>query len=330
MINGGRVLPGESSFPSLFVLYYSKLLRFFCFSDKDTISKDKDDNNNNNNNGEKIVAVDNKNDEERMPRNEASLSPCTPGKTSIAAAKKKTPPVVATLEKDMKTMSVAAGPTSKFVPFNFNHRYIICMTETTYLDDGCHQVYYDYLVNMQVVENFNVTVAEDDLTLKLQGKTQGDLRARSRAEFDVSYANSCVIMSGFCSTVNAIIKTVGPDIDNVRSTGQVNPLPFACRGNQGMQIMWHEGDDALQGKLYHNIHIDANAKHQMMPSSGLLSCLRRSRGRAPCAMKTRGFAAAQRTRAAIAPCPHTQVLHIVPEETMKTSVVVGFVLLLVV
>lgn len=125
-------------------------------------------------------------------------------------------------------------------------------------------------MNTQVVENFNVTVAEDGLTLKLQVKIPRsfiDLGARSRAEFDVSYANSCVIMSGFRSTVDAIVKTVGPDFDNVWSVGQVDPLQFACHGNPGsMQIMWHEGDEFLRGKLYHDIHIDdANAKHQMMP-----------------------------------------------------------------
>ncbi len=92
-----------------------------------------------------------------------------------------------------------------------------------------------------------------------------DLGARARAEFDVSYANSCVIMSGFCSTVNAIVRTVGPDFDNVWSAGQINPLPFACRGNPDMQIMWHEGNDALRGKLNYDDRIDDDAKHQMMP-----------------------------------------------------------------
>ncbi len=31
-----------------------------------------------------------------------------------------------------------------------------------------------------------------------------------------------------------------------------------------MQIMWHEGDDTLRIKLYHNNRIDVDAKHQMM------------------------------------------------------------------
>jgi hypothetical protein len=32
-----------------------------------------------------------------------------------------------------------------------------------------------------------------------------------------------------------------------------------------MQIMWHEGNDALQGKLNYDDCIDDDAKHQMMP-----------------------------------------------------------------
>jgi hypothetical protein len=67
---------------------------------------------------------------------------------------------------------------------------------TTYLEDGSRQVYYDYLVNTQAGENFNVTVSEDGLSLKLQAKIPRafiDLGARAKAEFDVSYANSCVI-----------------------------------------------------------------------------------------------------------------------------------------
>jgi hypothetical protein len=72
-------------------------------------------------------------------------------------------------------------------------------------------------------------------------------------------------MSGFCSTVDDIVKTVGPDFDNIWSQGQFDPLPFACRGNPAMQIMWHEGDKALRIKLQRNHRIDDNAKHQMMP-----------------------------------------------------------------
>ena len=123
-------------------------------------------------------------------------------------------------------------------------------------------------MNTQAGENFNVTVSEDGLFLKLQAKIPRafiDLGARARAEFDISYANSRVIMSGFRSTVDVIVKTVGPDFDNIWSQGQIDPLPFACRGNPAMQIMWHEGDDALRIKLHQNNCIDADVKHQMMP-----------------------------------------------------------------
>ncbi len=91
------------------------------------------------------------------------------------------------------------------------------------------------------------------------------LGARARAEFDISYANSRVIMSGFHTTLGTIITTIGPDFDNIWSPGQIDPLPFACRTNPGMQIMWHEGNNALNMKPHHNHCIDANAKHQMMP-----------------------------------------------------------------
>ena len=72
-------------------------------------------------------------------------------------------------------------------------------------------------------------------------------------------------LSGFRSTVDDIVKNVGPDFDNIWSQGQIDPLPFACRGNPAMQIMWHEGDEALRIKLHRNDRIDDDAKHQMMP-----------------------------------------------------------------
>jgi hypothetical protein len=139
-----------------------------------------------------------------------------PGKTANTPPKKTQ--AVASIKKDMNTMSMANGP--KFVPFNFTHRFMLTTPVTTYLEDGSRQVYYDYLVNTQAGENFNVTVSEDGLSLKLQAKIPRafiDLGARARAEFDISYANSHVIMSGFCSTINDIVKTVGPDFDNIWS-----------------------------------------------------------------------------------------------------------------
>jgi hypothetical protein len=123
-------------------------------------------------------------------------------------------------------------------------------------------------VNTQVVENFNVAVSEDGLFLKLQVKIPRafiNLGARARTEFDILYANSRVIMSGFRSMVDAIVRTAGPDFDNVWFAGQIHPLPFACHGNPGMQIMWREGKDALQSKLNYDDCIDDDAKHQMMP-----------------------------------------------------------------
>ncbi len=56
-------------------------------------------------------------------------------------------------------------------------------------------------MNTQVGENFNVTVSVDGLSLKLQVKIPRafvNLEARACAEFDISYANSRMIMSGFC------------------------------------------------------------------------------------------------------------------------------------
>jgi len=128
---------------------------------------------------------------------------------------------------------MANGP--KFVPFNFTHRFMLTAPVMTYLEDGSRQVYYDYLVNTQAGENFNVTVFEDGLSLKLQAKIPRafiDLGARARAEFDVSYTNSRVNMSGFCSTVDDIIKTIGPDFDNIWSQGQIDPLPLPAVGTQ--------------------------------------------------------------------------------------------------
>ena len=230
-----------------------------CFSDKD-INKDREDEDEE---GWEQVDVGEANEE--MAKKEASPAPrTTTGKTATTPPKKTQ--AVACIEKDMKTMSMANGP--EFVPFNFTHRFMLTAPVTTYLEDGSHQVYYDYLVNTQAGENFNVTVSEDGLSLKLQAKILRafiELGARARAEFGVSYANSPMIMSGFRSTVYDIVKTVGPDFDNIWSQGQIDPLPFTCRGNPAMQIMWHEGDDALRIKLHHNNCINVNAKHQMMP-----------------------------------------------------------------
>ena len=258
-INGGRLLTGES-FVS-FVHALQQTSHVSCFSDED-INEGREDGDEE---GWEQVDVDEA--DEEMAKKEGSPAPRTPGKTATTRppSSKKTQ-AVASIEKDMKNMSMAIGP--KFVPFNFTHRFMLTAPVTTYLEDGSRQVYYDYLVNTQVGENFNVTVSDDGLSLKLQAKIPRafiDLGARAKAEFDVSYANSRVIMSAFRSTVDDIVKTVGPDFDNVWSQGQIDPLPFACRGNPAMQIMWHEGDEALRIKLQRNDRIDDDAKHQMMP-----------------------------------------------------------------
>ena len=51
----------------------------------------------------------------------------------------------------MKTISMA-DRTPKFVSFNFNQRFMLTGPETAYIEDGSHQVYYDYFVNTQVGE----------------------------------------------------------------------------------------------------------------------------------------------------------------------------------
>jgi len=94
----------------------------------------------------------------------------------------------------MKTILMANGP--KFVPFNFTHRFMLTALQA------------------KIPRAFI------------------DLGARARAEFDVSYTNSRVNMSGFCSTVDDIIKTIGPDFDNIWSQGQIDPLPLPAVGTQ--------------------------------------------------------------------------------------------------
>ncbi len=197
-----------------------------------------------------------------MSKKEASPATCTPGKTGTTTPPKKTQSVVS-IKKDMKTLSMVAGP--QFVHFNFNHKYMLPAPVITYLEDGSCQIYYDYLVNMQVGDNFNVMVSEDGLSIKLQAKIPRafiNLGARACTGFEVLYANSSVIMS---TTVNAIVRTIGPDFHNIWSPGQIDPLPFARCANLGMQIMWHEGNNALNLMMHNNYCINAGAKDQMMP-----------------------------------------------------------------
>jgi hypothetical protein len=124
-INRGRLLSGESCLSFVHAVL-QQTSHVFCFSDED-INEDKEDGDEE---GWERVDVDDNDDKEIMPKKDASPSPCTPGMTATTASKKTPPQSVASLEKDMKTMLVAAGP-SKFVHFNFNHRYILCATATT-------------------------------------------------------------------------------------------------------------------------------------------------------------------------------------------------------
>ena len=90
-----------------------------------------------------------------MAKKEASPpAPHMPGKTGTSSLKKTQ--AVASVEKDMKTMSMADRP--NFVSLNFSHRFMLTAPVTTYLKNRPHQVYYDYLVHTQAGENFNVTV----------------------------------------------------------------------------------------------------------------------------------------------------------------------------
>jgi hypothetical protein len=190
-------------------------------------------------------------------------SPCTPGKTPP----QKAPPTVASTEKEMKTMSVAAAH-HKLVRFNFNQRFMMIGTNTTYLEDGSCQVYFDYLVNLMVIEHFNSTVSTDGLFLKLQAKVPKafiDLMARAYAEFDPTYANTLVIQSTVRNTIEAIVQDVGPDFNNIWSKGQIDALSIACHTKPQMQLLWHEGDKYICAKNYKNPNIDQDAKHQLIP-----------------------------------------------------------------
>ena len=194
-------------------------------------------------------------------------SPRTPGKTGGTPARKSTTGI----EDHLKNLSVAAVPSkkpTKYNSFNFEHRFIQLMPATNYLDDGTCQVLVSYLINTMPAEHFNVTVSDDGMSLKLQMKIPRafvDLGARARAEFDVTYKDTRVIMSACRSTVDDVIKALGPDFDNIWSPGQIDSLPFACRTNPMVQVMWHPGDETLRHKFYHDFRIDSNAKHQMMP-----------------------------------------------------------------
>jgi hypothetical protein len=139
---------------------------------------------------------------------------------------------------------------------------------TTYLEEGSRQVYFDYLVNLMVIKHLNTTVSTDGFFLKLQAKVPNAFinpTARAYAEFNVTYSNTRGIQSAICNTIEEIVLDVGPDFDNVWSKGQINALPFACCTNPQMQLLWHDGNKYLCTQNYENPNINQDTKHQLMP-----------------------------------------------------------------
>jgi hypothetical protein len=192
----------------------------------------------------------------------SSPAPRTPGKTPPQKA-----PPIASIKKNMKSMSVSAPP-SRFSCFDFNQNFMRIASDMTYFEDGTHQVYFNYLVNAMVIEHFNVAVSFDGLFLKLQAKVPKafiNVMARAYAKFNATYSNTRVIQSTLRTTIEEILLKLGPDFDNVWSKGQIEALPFACRVNPQMQLLWHEGNKNLCARNQHNPNIDRDAKHQMMP-----------------------------------------------------------------
>jgi hypothetical protein len=105
-----------------------------CFSDEE-INKDGEDRDEE----EEWEQVDVEEANEEMTKKGASPAPrTTPGKTATTTTPKKTQ-AIASIDKDMKDMSMANGP--KFVPFNFTHRFMLTAPVTTYLEVGSRQVY---------------------------------------------------------------------------------------------------------------------------------------------------------------------------------------------
>ena len=184
----------------------------------------------------------------------------TPGKPSP----KKSP--VPSIEEQMTALSVREPPGNGFLPFNFDARYCLVTTVTGYLKNGTLVANLDYLVNTTHVDNFTAVVSRNGDKLKLSSKVPKvflDLVTRGRAEFDASSPLTGVFMSGLRSTTNALVSAHGSDLDNIYSKGQVDVLPFPCRPNPSMQILWHDGKEKLFRRLMRNGDIDANAKHQM-------------------------------------------------------------------
>ncbi len=219
-------------------------------------------------------------DIEEMPEEKASSpAPRTPGKTPPKKPSKLESPGVASIQKGIGTMGLLAaaaalGSASRYTLHNFNHRYMCTAPSMAFLQGGERMVLIDYLVHSTIVEDFRVEVSDDDMSLKLQSKVPKaflDLTSRANAEFDQRYENARVILSRFRSAVDIIVRCYGPDFDSIWSTGQVDSLPFPCLGlgNPHCQIFWHEAEQALKNRMWDNLKIAGDAKHQMMPLLGV-------------------------------------------------------------
>ena len=153
-----------------------------------------------------------------------------------------------------------------FQPYNFDICHALITTETGYLENGTLVANFDYMVHNAHGDNFKALVSKRGDKLKLLTKIPKvflDLVGRGRSEFDASNTQSEIYMCGIRATTNALILDHGSDLDNIWSKGQVDVLPFPCRPNPRIQVLWHDGEERLFRRLMRNLDIDANAKHQM-------------------------------------------------------------------
>jgi hypothetical protein len=188
-------------------------------------------------------------------------APRTPGKPSP-----KKSPVPASVEDKFANLSVREPGNDGFQLYNFDIRHALITTETGYLENGTLVANFDYLVHNAHVETFNAVVSKRGDKLKLLTKIPKmflDLVGRGRSEFDATNTQTGIYMSGIRATTNALVLDHGSDLDNIWSKGQVDVLPFPCRPNPRIQVLWHDGEESLFRRLMRNPDIDANAKHQM-------------------------------------------------------------------
>ncbi len=174
-------------------------------------------------------------DIEEMPKEKASSpAPRTPGKTPPKKPSKLESPGVASIQKGIGTMGLSAaatslGSASKYASHNFNHRYMCTAPSTAFLQNGSRVVLVDYLVHSTIAEDFRVELSDDGLSLKLQSKVPKaflDHTSRAKAEFDQRYKVSRVILSGFRSAVNTIVRCYGPDLTASGLRARSTPSPF--------------------------------------------------------------------------------------------------------